>query len=682
MFGIVAEQGGRVNPVVDFSIAPNRANMKSMPKFTTGSNHVTMGPMTENKLQGQISINTKGVGFFDIEGQDESVEIQPQFVNRALHGDTVEITLTGEKIRNRPQGKVVKVLERAKDEFVGLVIEKNGRLFVSPDDKRLYVDIPLLPSEKAETGNKVLVKIVSWETLEGKILKVIGKKGENNAEMESIVLEKGFRIEFPQAVEAEAVRIKREYKDTSAEEIKKRRDMRDVTTMTIDPFDAKDFDDAISFKELGNNEYEIGVHIADVSYFVTPGTELDRESEKRGLSVYLVDRTIPMLPEILSNDLCSLNPHEDKFTFSAVFKMNSSGEVLEEWFGRTVIHSDRRFTYEDAQEVIDGKQDGPYQKELRTLRDIAQKLEKKKVENGAMVFETDEVKFILDETGKPIKVYKKSRLETHKLVEEFMLLANRAVAKFIFMSQNRDVKKKGSQSVYRIHPAPDVDRIENLAIFLKALGFNLKNKDGKVTSKDLNALLSEVKGTVNEDLINTATVRSMAKATYSTKNIGHFSLAFAYYTHFTSPIRRYADVLVHRFLERELNGGKIEQDEYSKFEKICLESSELEKKASEAERASIKYKQVEYMMNHVGETFDGAITGVTEWGVYVEEKETKCEGMIKIRDLGDDFFALDEKNYTIIGEKTGEKFRLGDPIKFKVVSADMEKRVLDYSIVK
>lgn len=656
--------------------------MKSMPKFTTGSNHVTMGPMTENKLQGQISINTKGVGFFDIEGQDESVEIQPQFVNRALHGDTVEITLTGEKIRNRPQGKVVKVLERAKDEFVGLVIEKNGRLFVSPDDKRLYVDIPLLPSEKAETGNKVLVKIVSWETLEGKILKVIGKKGENNAEMESIVLEKGFRIEFPQAVEAEAVRIKREYKDTSAEEIKKRRDMRDVTTMTIDPFDAKDFDDAISFKELGNNEYEIGVHIADVSYFVTPGTELDRESEKRGLSVYLVDRTIPMLPEILSNDLCSLNPHEDKFTFSAVFKMNSSGEVLEEWFGRTVIHSDRRFTYEDAQEVIDGKQDGPYQKELRTLRDIAQKLEKKKVENGAMVFETDEVKFILDETGKPIKVYKKSRLETHKLVEEFMLLANRAVAKFIFMSQNRDVKKKGSQSVYRIHPAPDVDRIENLAIFLKALGFNLKNKDGKVTSKDLNALLSEVKGTVNEDLINTATVRSMAKATYSTKNIGHFSLAFAYYTHFTSPIRRYADVLVHRFLERELNGGKIEQDEYSKFEKICLESSELEKKASEAERASIKYKQVEYMMNHVGETFDGAITGVTEWGVYVEEKETKCEGMIKIRDLGDDFFALDEKNYTIIGEKTGEKFRLGDPIKFKVVSADMEKRVLDYSIVK
>lgn len=636
--------------------------------------------MKEKNLLGTISISTKGVGYFDIEGRDDSIEIQPQYVNRALHGDTVEVVLTNEKIRNREQGKVVKVVTRAKEEFVGVAIEKDGKLYVSPDDKRLYVDIPLLKSEKAELGNKVLVKITDWETLEGKIIKVIGKKGENNAEMESIVLEKGFRIEFPHAVEEEAEKIKREYKNSFEAEIRNRRDMRDVTTMTIDPFDAKDFDDAISFKELGNNEYEIGVHIADVSHFVTPGTELDRESEKRGLSVYLVDRTIPMLPEILSNDLCSLNPKEDKFTFSSVFKMNGEGEVLEEWFGRTVIHSNHRFTYENAQEVIDGKQDGPYQKELRAIRDIAQKLEKKKIQNGAMVFETDEVKFVLDESGKPIKVYKKSRLETHKLVEEFMLLANRAVAKFIFTSQS-DTKKKGSQSVYRIHPAPDVDRIQSLAIFLKAIGFDLKNKDGKVTSRDLNALLAQAKGTPNEDLINTATVRSMAKAIYSTKNIGHFSLAFAYYTHFTSPIRRYPDVLVHRFLERELKGGKIEQDEYTKFEKICMESSELEKKAADAERASIKYKQVEYMLEHVGETFDGTITGVTEWGVYVEEKETKCEGMIKIRDLGDDFFTLDEKNYTIKGEKTGKKFTLGDSIKFKVLSADMEKRVLDYGVV-
>jgi len=636
--------------------------------------------MKEESLVGPISINTKGVGFFDIEGREDSIEIQPQFINRALHGDTVEITLLGEKIKNREQGKVIKVLKRAKDEFVGVVIEKDGKNFISPDDKRFYVDIPLLDGEKAPEGDKILVKIVDWDTLQSKVIKVIGKKGENNTEMEAIVLEKGFRIEFPRVVEEEAEKIKREYKNSFTEEIKNRRDMRKSLTVTIDPFDAKDFDDAISFKPLGDNKFEIGVHIADVSHFVTPGTELDRESEKRGLSVYLVDRTIPMLPEVLSNDLCSLNPNEDKFTFSAIFTMTGEGEVLDEWFGRTVIHSDKRFSYEDAQEVIDGKQDGPYQEELRALRDIAQKLEKKKFRGGAIAFETEEVKFVLDEKGKPIKVYKKSRLETHKLVEEFMLLANRAVAKFVFMSQNKGLLK-GKQSVYRIHAKPDTDRIENLAIFLKALGFDLKNKDGATTSRDINNLLKEVEGTPNEELIKTATIRSMAKAVYSTKNIGHFGLAFTYYTHFTSPIRRYPDLLVHRFLERELKGGKVEQDEFEKFERICLASSELEKKASEAERASIKYKQVEYMLDHVGESFDGIITGVTEWGIYVEEKETKCEGMIKIRDLGDDFFQLDEKNYTIKGDKTGKKFTLGDSVRFKVVSADMEKRVLDYALV-
>jgi ribonuclease R len=640
--------------------------------------------MDKKTLIGPIIISTKGVGFFDIEGRDDSIEIQPQYINRAFNGDIVEISLTGQKIKtkgkDREQGKVEKIVKRAKTEFVGVVETKDGKTYVVPDDKRLYVDIFLPEKNAVSPGDKVLVKIADWETLQGEIVKVIGKKGENNAEMESIVLEKGFRIEFPEAVEREAQKIKEEYKKHFADEIKNRRDMRDVITMTIDPFDAKDFDDAISFVDLGNDTYEIGVHIADVSHFVTPGTELDRESEKRGLSVYLVDRTIPMLPEILSNDLCSLNPHEDKLTFSSVFKMDGSGKVLEEWFGRTVIHSDRRFTYEDAQEVIDGKQDGPYQVELRKLREIAQKLEKKKINEGAMVFETEEVKFQLDEKGKPIKVYKKSRLDTHKLVEEFMLLANRAVAKHIFMSQNQGLIK-GKQSVYRIHPSPDVDRIQTLATFLKAMGFNLNNKEGKVTSKDLNKLLAEVKGTPNEELINTATIRSMAKATYSTKNIGHFSLAFAYYTHFTSPIRRYPDVLVHRFLERELKGGKVEIDEYQKFERICLESSELEKKASDAERASIKYKQVEYMMEHVGEEFMGTITGVVEWGLYVEEKETKCEGMIKVRDLGDDYYSLDEKNYTLVGEKTGKKFTLGDSVKFKVVSADMERRVLDYSLV-
>ena len=639
--------------------------------------------MKDKTFVGPISINTKGVGFFDIDPDQRgtSIEIQPQFVNRAFHGDTVEISLTGEKIKNRDQGKVEKIVKRAKTEFVGVVEKTEGKTYIVPDDKRLYVDIFLPEKSEVAPGNKVLVKIIDWDNLTGQIIKVIGKKGENNTEMESIVLEKGFRIEFPRSVEEEAEKIKKEYKNHFDAELANRKDMRHVTTMTIDPVDAKDFDDAISFVDLGEDKYQIGVHIADVSYFVTPGSDLDHESEKRGLSVYLVDRTIPMLPEVLSNDLCSLNPDQDKLTFSAIFTMDGGGKVSDEWFGRTVIHSNKRFSYEEAQGVIDGKKNEPYQVELRKLKEIAQKLEKKKVSDGAMVFETDEVKFVLDKKGKPISVYRKQRLETHKLVEEFMLLANRAVAKFIFMSQNKDIQKKLKQSVYRIHPKPDMDRIQDLAIFLKAMGFQLKNKDGHVTSKDLNKLLAEVKGTPNEELINTATIRSMAKASYSTKNIGHFSLAFAYYTHFTSPIRRYPDLLVHRFLERELKGGKIEVDEYQKFESICLASSELEKKASDAERDSIKYKQVEYMKEYVGGEFGGTITGVTEWSIYISEKETKCEGMIKIRDIGDDFYTLDEKNYTLKGEKTGRKFTLGDSVRFRVVLADMERRVLDYVLV-
>lgn len=636
----------------------------------------------KSPLIGPISINSKGVGFFNFvdekTGEEKTLEIQPEKVNRALPQDTVEVIPTGKKVKNREQGEIIKIIRRFRDEFVGTVGRFEGNTFVTPDDRRVYVDIKIQETD-IEDGQKVLVKISDWNTLQGEIIKVIGQKGENNTEMESIVLERGFRIEFPESVENEAKKIKQTALEDLQKEIQNRRDMRDVTTMTIDPFDAKDFDDAISFKDLSDGTYEIGVHIADVSHYVTPGSELEREAEKRGLSVYLVDRTIPMLPEILSNDLCSLNPNEDKLTFSAVFKLDETGKVLDEWFGRTIIHSDKRFTYEDANDVILGKQEGPFQKELRKLNDIAKNLEKKKSEGGAMSFDTEEVKFVLDEKGKPISVYKKTRLDTHKLVEEYMLLANRAVAKHIFMSQSQGLK--GKQSVYRIHPKPDKDRIKDLATFLKAMGFDLKNKEGEVTSRDLNNLLDEVKGTPNEDLINTAVIRSMAKATYSTKNIGHFSLAFAYYTHFTSPIRRYPDVLVHRFLEREIKGGKIEVDEYQKYENLCLISSELEKKASEAERASIKYKQVEYMTQHVGEEFDGNITGVVEWGVYVEEENTKCEGMIKLKDLGDDYFVLDEKNYTIKGEKTGKKFTLGDKIKFKVTGADMEKRVLDYTLV-
>jgi ribonuclease R len=639
--------------------------------------------MKQKTYEGIISINTKGVGFFDPNPLKKDragvIEIQPENLNRAFPGDTVVVSLLGQKIKTREQGKVEKIVKRNREEFVGTIEIHEGKIYVVPDDKRVYVDI-FLDDLDVNEGEKVLVRIIDWYSLSGEMVKVIGKKGENNTEMEAIVLERGFRVEFPDAVEEEAERIKSNYKDSFLGEIKKRRDMRETTTMTIDPVDAKDFDDAISYKELGDGRFEIGVHIADVSHFVTPGTELDREAEKRGLSVYLVDRTIPMLPEILSNDLCSLNPNEDKYTFSVVFELNGKGEVLSEWFGRTIIHSNKRFTYEEAQEVIDGVKDGPLLKELHKLNEIAKNLEREKYHSGAINFEKDEVKFLLDKDGKPVSVYVKKRLETHKLVEEFMLLANRAVAKHIFMSQNQGLIK-GKQSVYRIHDKPDKDRIQDLAVFLKALGFNLKNKDGAVTSKDINALLKEVEGTPNEELIKTATIRSMAKAVYSTKNIGHFGLAFAYYTHFTSPIRRYPDLLVHRFLERELKGGKIEQNEYQKFENICLQSSELEKKASDAERASTKYKQVEYMQERVGEEFKGIITGVSDWGIYIEEKETRCEGMIRLKELGDDFWQLDEKNYTIKGQSSGKKFRLGDEINFKVVGADLEKRMLDYKLV-
>jgi ribonuclease R len=641
--------------------------------------------MKNKILTGPISVNTKGVGFFDIAGGD-SLEIQPENLARAFHGDTVEVEKIGKKIRDREHARVIKIISRAKTQFVGLVQKNNNTTFLVPDDKRMYVDIFLDPKSFGKIANnqKVLAEITGWKDNEknprGKIIKIIGTAGENDTEMESIVLEKGFRVEFPAEVLREAEKIKSEYKNHFAQKLKNRRDMRGTLTMTIDPSDAKDFDDAISFKKLSDGNFEIGVHIADVSYFVTPNTALDREAQKRGLSVYLVDRTIPMLPEVLSNDLCSLNPNEDKFTFSAVFKIDQNAKILDKWFGRTVIRSDKRFSYEEANDVILGKTNGPHQTELRKLNDLAKIMEKQKFMGGAINFETDEVKFILDKKGKPISVFRKQRLDTHKLVEEFMLLANRAVAEYIFHSQ-AVVGKKGSQSVYRIHGKPDKERIEALAVFLKALGFDLRNKDGEVTSRDINKLLKEVEGTPNEELIKTATIRSMAKAAYSTKNIGHFGLAFRFYTHFTSPIRRYPDLLVHRFLERELKGGKIEQNEFEKFEKMCLESSELEKRAAEAERASVKYKQVEYMQSHVGESFAGTITGVTDWGIYIEEKETRCEGMAKLRDLSDDFYILDEKNYTVRGQRTGKKYTLGDNVTFKVIAADMEKRVLDYAIV-
>lgn len=637
-------------------------------------------------ITGTISTNRKGMGFVkNPQNEEQDILIEVGSLNTALNGDTVEVGLGDKNVYNQQTGKVVKVLERKRTKFVCTMDTYDGVLTALPDDKKAYSPIDLKEDDirGLKIGDKIFVEIAPWtdpqKRPQGTLLKVIGNKGNNNVEMESIVLEKGFEIGFPAPVEAEAQEIERNKITDIAEQIKVRRDFRSTLTFTIDPFDAKDFDDAISFKDLGNGTYEIGVHIADVSHYVIEGSALDTEALKRGCSIYLVDRTIPMLPEVLSNDVCSLNPHEEKLTFSAVFVMNNKAEVLERWFGKTVIRSDHRFTYEDAQDVLN-KKSGTYYTELNTLNTLAKILQREKFNKGAIEFEQEEIKFKLDENGKPIGVYKKERLDTHKLVEEYMLLANREVAKSIFDS----IKSKGKKdtgSIYRIHDMPDKERMLDLSVFVKALGYNLRTKNGEVTAYDIKHLLKQIEGTPHETLITTAVIRSMQKAVYSTKNIGHFGLAFDYYTHFTSPIRRYPDLLIQRILERHLNHEPFKDTEIVQFQNIAEQSTSREIDASSAERESKKLKQVEYMSDKVGKTFEGIISGVTEWGLYVEEKETKSEGMIKLRDLGQDFYTFDKKTYSIVGQKTGKRFTLGDSINFKVTGADLDKKTLDYVLI-
>ncbi len=644
----------------------------------------------ERKITGTIRTIRKGMGFIEdpLDTENDFV-IESDNLNFALNNDIVEVLVISENKHSQEDNKMAKVLQvltRARTTYVGTVEERDGKKGVIPDDKKLYVDfmIPMSEINTAEAGDKVLIELGQWKDAkknpECHVIRVIGKKGNNNAEMESIVLEKGFETSFPIDVEREAQQIEKNEKKISQEEIAKRRDIRGTLTVTIDPFDAKDFDDAISFKDLGlingTQQYEIGVHIADVSHYVREGTALDTEAQKRGCSIYLVDRTIPMLPEVLSNDVCSLNPHEDKLSFSAIFIMNDKAEIIERWFGRTVMNSDHRFTYESAQETLDvGK--GTYFTELHTLNRIAKILQKEKFAAGAIEFEQEEIKFKLDENGKPIGVYKKPRLDTHKLVEEYMLLANREVAKFIFDSITKK-GKKDTGAIYRIHDIPDQERMTDLSTFVKALGYTLKTKDGKVTAHDIKNLLKQIEGTPHQALISTAMIRSMQKAIYSTKNIGHFGLAFDYYTHFTSPIRRYPDLLVHRILHKHLEHMPFGDRDIVQFQHIAEQSTAREIDAAEAERASKKLKQVEYMSDKVGQSFEGTISGVTEWGIYVEELETKSEGMIKLRDLGNDFFEFHKKTYSIIGQKTKKTFTLGDKIKFRVAGADLDKKTLDF----
>ena len=634
-------------------------------------------------FEGMINISTRGVGYVKVRDLGISIEIPREALNRAFHGDIVntEVTSLASPAHDNPQGKVIDIVRRAKVGYAATLSFENGNHCIVTNDGRMYTPINI-PSDKlagAKQGEKVFCRITEWPdptgAPTGEVLRVLGKPMENNAEMLSLALEKGFDSTYPEAVmrEAEAISAAGIHEAEKAN----RRDFRPIVTFTIDPEDAKDFDDAISVQFLADGNTEVGIHIADVSHYVTPKSAIDTEAAERATSVYLVDRTIPMLPEALSNDLCSLNPNIDRLTFSAVFTITPSMQIVDEWYGKTIIHSFHRFTYENAQEVLD-KGEGPHVKELQAALTIAKYLEAERFKNGAISLDTAEVKFKLDETGRPIGVYQKIRGETHHMIEELMLLANRKVAEFI---ATRD-KHADEVFVYRIHDAPAMDRMADLQLFLKRVGYNLSvDEDGIIPSHVLNDLVHSLEGKPEKETIQTAIVRTMAKAIYSTKNIGHYGLAFKYYTHFTSPIRRYPDLVVHRLLHEYLQNNTISKDTWAYYEKISLHSSMREKEAADAERASIKYKQTEYMSERVGQMFDGIITGVSPNGVFVEEKETKCEGMVRLRDIGNDFFDYNQKELAIVGRKTKKTYRIGDRVRFKVTSVDLAKRMIDYALV-
>jgi ribonuclease R len=581
-------------------------------------------------------------------------------------------------------GSVTKIIERGRKGYAGVLEEENGMVFLVPDDKRMYTDV-IIPNNArmdAEIGMKVIVAITDWTDAKkspvGKVTNILGKPGDNNAEMLAYALERGFSDEHAKEVNDEANTIKS--RGITEEDKKDRRDFRAIPTFTIDPVDAKDFDDAISFQKLANGHYEVGVHIADVSYYVRDGMALDQEAIARETSVYLVDRCIPMLPEVLSNDLCSLVQGEDRLVMSCVLELDDEGNVHNEWYGRSLINSHRRYTYEDAQTTLDTKQ-GDFYEELEILNTIAKKLNKARFDNGALQLETEEVKFKLDEKGVPVDVYVKTRGDTHKMIEEYMLLANKYVSKFITKKQE-EVNGEGNViCIYCIHDKLDADRMHDLNLYIKGLGYTVRFMDGLIPSKDLNDLLVKMGDKPEKALLQVHITRAMAKAIYSTNNVGHYGLAFDFYSHFTSPIRRYPDVLTHRLLMRVLGQDYPKLEEKGFYDKLCAQASRREKEASDAERGSIKYKQVEYMSYRVGEEFDGMVSGVSEWGIFVEEKKSKCEGMIRLRDLGDDFYNYDQKGGRVFGERTGVEWKIGTPVKIKVKSANLEMKVIDYTLV-
>ena len=670
-------------------------------------NEIDRGKFQINKDRkysiGTLDITSNGNGYFITDDYEDDIFIPNINLGKGLHQDTVKAYVYAKRSGKKLEADVVEILERAKTEFVGVLQMNKNFGFVVPDSNKMYADIFVSQNNinGAKDGDKVQATIVDWPENSknpfGKITTVLGRPGDHNTEMHSILLEYDLPYEFESEVEKEAESLSIEI--TKAE-IAKRRDMRNDLTFTIDPKDAKDFDDALSFTKLENGNYEIGIHIADVSHYLEPKTILDDEAYKRATSVYLVDRVVPMLPEMLSNGVCSLRPNEEKLTFSAVFEINEKAQIIGEWFGRTVTYSDQRFAYEEAQSIIencklsDGIQaytmpvdisiiDKEYTvtpeivEATLKMDELAKILRKKRMKEGAISFDRVEVKFNLDENANPVGVYFKESQDANKLIEEFMLLANRKVAEFIGFSKGKATNKT---FIYRVHDEPDIEKLASLQNIISKFGYKINTETKESTSDSLNKLLSDVHGKAESNMIETLTIRTMSKAVYTTQNIGHYGLAFGYYSHFTSPIRRYPDVMTHRLLQHYLDGG--DSPKADKYEEKCKHSSKREELASKAERDSIKYMQVKYMQDHKDEIFDGVITGVTEWGIYVEISSNKCEGMVRIRDIKSDYYIFDEKQYAIVGQSTKHIYQLGNEVKIRVKNTDLERKHLDFNLIE
>ncbi|MFT3884459.1 MAG: ribonuclease R [Flavobacteriales bacterium] len=648
----------------------------------TGKKGRYLSTKQRDEVEGTIDIIASGAGYLRPDaasGLTEDVFIHGRDVGMALHGDRVRVRVAGGR-GTRLEGKVLAVVQRRRNSYVGVLHKVQGRLVLVADDQKVQRPFFIPPHEAngAKEGEKVVIELGEWKDARdlprGRVTRILGKAGEHNVEIHAILAEFGLPLEFPDSVIEASEHIPN---GCTPEEIARRRDVRSVPTFTIDPDDAKDLDDALSVRQLDNGHWEVGVHIADVSHYVRPRTVVDMEAAARATSVYLVDRVVPMLPERLSNDLCSLNADTDKLSFSAIFELDDNARIKGEWFGRTVMRSQRRFAYAEAQAIIDGGE-GDFKAEVLLLHKLAQVLRKDRMKNGALEVGGNEVKFKLDDKGRPLSVYEKVMGPANWLIEEFMLLANKRVATYV-----SDLKRKHHGTaypfVYRIHDQPDPEKVSQLRTLVKSFGHSLDVGKGEQLPHAINRLLATIKGKEEENIIKQVTIRSMAKAIYSTDNIGHYGLAFEHYTHFTSPIRRYPDLLVHRAMAHYLSGGKpLNKDE---LELSCEHSSQMEKRAADAERASIRYKQAEYLLSRIGQTFTGVVSGVTNWGVYVELIENKCEGMIALRDIPGDHFKFDQDRYVVVGQRTGRRIRLGDEVEVMVRAVDMEKRTVDLSLV-